>query len=74
MIDICCVGSGVKYHSLFHWSIVMTSPIELSTDEFSAKQYESPLKWHNQPGKKVKDLESLLCKIRKLCNVFIFFF
>ena len=38
MIDICCVGSGVKYHSLFHWSIVMTSPIEFSTDEFSAKQ------------------------------------
>ena len=38
IIDIGCVGSGVKYHSLFHWSIVMTSPIEFSTDEFSTKQ------------------------------------
>ena len=38
MIDICCVGSGVKYHSLSYWSIVMTSPVEFSTGEFRAKQ------------------------------------
>jgi len=38
MIDICCVGSGVRYHSLSFWSIVMTSPIEFSTGEFRAKQ------------------------------------
>ena len=38
MIDIRFVGSGVKYHSLSYWSIVMTSPVEFSTGEFSAKQ------------------------------------
>ena len=41
---------------------------------FPPNRYESPLKWHNQPGKKVKELESLLCKTCKLCKVFIFFF
>ena len=46
MIDIYYVGSGVKYHSLSHWSIVMTSQVEFLT---------GPLKWLNQPGKKVKD-------------------
>ena len=29
MIDICCVGSGIKYHSLSYWSIVMMSLVEL---------------------------------------------
>ena len=29
MIDICCVGSGIKYHSLSYWSIVITSLVEL---------------------------------------------
>ena len=29
--NICCVGSGVKYHSLSYWSIVMTSPVEFAT-------------------------------------------
>ena len=38
MIDTRFVGSGVKYHSLSYWSIVMTSPVEFSTGEFSAKQ------------------------------------
>ena len=38
MIHICCVGSGVKYHSLSHWSIVMTSLVEFSSREFRAKQ------------------------------------
>ena len=38
MIDIGSVGSGVKYHSLSYWSIVMTSPVEFSTDEFRVKQ------------------------------------
>ena len=38
MIDISCVGSGVKYHSLSNLSIVMTSPVEFSTGEFRAKQ------------------------------------
>ena len=37
-IDIHCVGSGVRYHSLSYCSIVMTSLIEFSTGEFSAKQ------------------------------------
>ena len=39
MIDICCVGSGFKYHTtLSYWSIVMTSPVEFSTGEIHAKQ------------------------------------
>ena len=38
MIDICCVGSGVEYHSLSYWSIAMTSPVEFSTGEFRAKE------------------------------------
>ena len=38
MIDICCVGSGVKYRSLSYCSIVMTSPVEFSTCEFCARQ------------------------------------
>ena len=36
-IDICCVGSGMKYHSLSNWSIVMTSLVESSTGEFRSK-------------------------------------
>ena len=38
MIDICCVGRDVKYHSLSYWSIVMTSLVEFSTSEFRVKQ------------------------------------
>ena len=33
MIDIRCVGSRVKYLLLSYWSIVLTSPVEFSTDE-----------------------------------------
>ena len=44
MTDICCVGSGVKYHSLSYWSVVMTSPVEFSTDKFCAKQVRKVLK------------------------------
>ena len=51
------------------WNITHCSIMNFPPD-----RYESPLKWHNQPGKKVKDLESLPCKTRKLCKVFIFFF
>ena len=29
MIDICCVESGIKYHSLSYWSIVVMSVVEL---------------------------------------------
>ena len=46
MIDIYCVGkfgSGVKYRSLSHWSIVMTSPVEFSTFEFRTKQVRKVL-------------------------------
>ena len=38
MIDMCFVGSDVKYHSLSYWSIVMTSPVEFSTGENHTKQ------------------------------------
>ena len=52
-IDICCVGSGVRYHSRSYWSIIMTSLVEFSTGEFRAKRgMKSPLKWHNQQRKK----------------------
>ena len=44
MIDICCVGSGVKYHSLSYWSVVITSPVEFSADKFRAKQVRKVLK------------------------------
>ena len=37
MTDVCCVGRGMKYHSLSYWLIVMTS-VEFSTGEFHAKQ------------------------------------
>ena len=43
MIDICCVASGVKYHSLSYWSIVMTSILEYLTGEFCAKQVRKVL-------------------------------
>ena len=40
MIDICCVRSGVQYHSLSYWSIVMMLLVEFSTGvvEFCAKE------------------------------------
>ena len=50
IIDICLVGSGVKYHSLPYWSIVMTSPVEFSTSEFLQTGMKSPLEWPNQTG------------------------
>ena len=37
-IGIWCVGSGMKFHSLSCWAIVMISPVELSTGEFRDKQ------------------------------------
>ena len=40
MIDICYVGSGVKYHSLSYCSIVMTSSVEFSTVNFASNKYE----------------------------------
>ena len=54
MIDICCVGSSVKYLLLSYWSIVLTSPVEFSTGELW-----SPSKWHNQPGKNKRLIECL---------------
>ena len=38
IIHGCCVGSRVKYHSLFCWAIVMMLPVEFSTGEFRVKQ------------------------------------
>ena len=37
MIDICCVGRGVKYHSLSYWSIVMKSKWEFF-DQWISRQ------------------------------------
>ena len=56
MIDMCFVGSDVKYHSLSYWSIVMTSPVEFF-DRWKSHQtgMKSSWQWHNQPGKKIKD-------------------
>ena len=42
MIDICCVGSGVKYRWLSYWSIVMTSQVEFSPVNFSQTGMKSP--------------------------------
>ena len=39
MIGICCVGSGVKYHLLSYWSIVMTSSVEFSTVNFALNRF-----------------------------------
>ena len=60
MIDIGSVGSGVKYHSLSYWSIVMTSPVEFSTG------IKSPLQWHDQPGKQNKGLVERLGECRAI--------
>ena len=50
MIDICCVGSGVKYHSLSCWPILIMSPQPVNfVPNRSEKSFK---KWHNQPGKK----------------------
>ena len=38
MIDICCVESGVKYHSQSYGSIVMKSPVEFLTAEFRERR------------------------------------
>ena len=43
MIDICCVGSSMKYHFLSYWSLVMMSLVEFLTSEFSAKQVSKVL-------------------------------
>ena len=37
-VDISCVGSGLKYHCLSYWTIVMTSPVEFLTAELRVKQ------------------------------------
>ena len=58
MIDICCDGSGVKYHSLSYWSIVMTVPVEFSTGEFRAKQVWKVLK--NSTTNQEKKIKGLL--------------
>ena len=52
MIDICCVRSGVKYHTMSYWSIVMKSAVEFLTGEFREFSYEKSFKMDNQPEKK----------------------
>ena len=44
MIDMCFVGSDVKYHSLSYWSIVMTSPVEFRPVNFAPNSYEKFIK------------------------------
>ena len=60
MIDICCVGSSVTYHSLSYWSIVMMSRVEFLTGECRAKRCERSFKMA-QPTRKTNKglLESL---------------
>ena len=50
MVDICCVGSGVKYHWLSYWSIVMTSQVEFSPVNFIPNRHEKSFKLHKRPG------------------------
>ena len=52
MIDICCVRSSVKYHTMSYWSIVMKSAVEFLTGEFREFSYEKSFKMDNQPEKK----------------------
>ena len=56
MIDMCFVGSDVKYHSLNCHDV--TSGI---FDRWISHQtgMKSSLQWHNQPGKKIKDFEKV---------------
>ena len=42
MIDIYFVVSGVKYHWLSYWSIVMTSQVEFSPVNFMPNSMKSP--------------------------------
>ena len=50
------VRSSMKYRSLSYWSTVMTLVVKILRQTGT----KSPLKWHNQPGKKNKGLlESL---------------
>ena len=59
MIDICCVGSDVKYHTPSYWSTVMTSPVRFSTGVFRAKQVF--------PTRKQGLLDSLPRDLRSRC-------
>ena len=55
MIDICCVRSGVKYHTMSYWSIVMKSPVN-----FVPNKYEKSFKMDNQPEKKYRTFRKSL--------------
>ena len=44
MIDIYCVVSGVKHHSLSYWSVVMTLPVEFRQVNFASNRYEKTFK------------------------------
>ena len=48
MIEIYCVGSGLKHHSLSYCSVVMMTPVEeLRPVNFASTGVKTPLKWHN---------------------------
>ena len=72
MIDICHVGSRIKYHLLSKWSIVMTSLGEFRLVNFAPNSYESPLKWHNQSTDKGEEGTYLRRGVTlKECNEFL---
>ena len=58
MIGICYVGSGMKYHSLSYWPIVMMSPQQVN---FAPNRYEKSIKMAQPTRKKTNKglLESL---------------
>ena len=61
-IDICCVGSGVNYHSLL---LVNCHDItELHGWILHQTGMKRPLKWHHQPEKKIKGLLESLVKVK----------
>ena len=72
VIDICCVGNGVKYHSLSYWSIVDDTGRIFDRLIWRQTGMKSPFKWHNQPDKKKKNkelLECLVCTQTACCKI-----
>ena len=56
MIDMCFVGSDFKYHSLNCHDVTREIFDRWISHQTGMK---SPLQWHNQPGKKIKDFEKV---------------
>ena len=63
MIDICCVGSGVKYHPPSYWSIVTSYWSIVNCHRwnfrpvnFATNRYKKSFKMAKPNMKKIKDI------------------